>query len=145
MAELLQIDKLLERRPSALSAGSASALGTGAGARADAVPVRRTAVNLDAKLCGRAARRNQRLHEQLHASIVYVTHDQIEAMTLGTHIAVLNQGAVQQFGTPDEIYERPANMFVADFMGSPPMNLIPPGSSAASGVAGRRADHGPNA
>ena len=65
------------------------------------------------------------LHERLNASIVYVTHDQIEAMTLGSRIVVLNRGTIQQVGTPEEIYERPDNMFVADFMGSPPMNLVP--------------------
>ena len=58
-------------------------------------------------------------------TIVYVTHDQIEAMTLGTRIVVLNRGVIQQIGTPTEIYDTPANLFVADFMGSPPMNLVP--------------------
>ena len=67
----------------------------------------------------------KRLHERLNTSIVYVTHDQIEAMTLGTTVVVLNQGIIQQIGAPEEIYERPANLFVADFMGSPPMNLVP--------------------
>src|SRR5690606_14354093 len=67
----------------------------------------------------------KRLHERIGASIVYVTHDQIEAMTLGTKVVVLNAGVVQQIGTPEEIYHHPANRFVADFMGSPPMNLIP--------------------
>jgi multiple sugar transport system ATP-binding protein len=66
----------------------------------------------------------KRLHQTTHASIVYVTHDQIEAMTLATRIVVLKDGIVQQFGTPDEIYNRPANTFVADFMGVPPMNLV---------------------
>ena len=81
--------------------------------------------NLDAKLRVEMRAEIKRLHERLNASIVYVTHDQIEAMTLGTRIVVLNHGVIQQVGTPDEIYERPANLFVADFIGSPPMNLLP--------------------
>jgi multiple sugar transport system ATP-binding protein len=67
----------------------------------------------------------KRLHQSMKTTIVYVTHDQIEAMTLATRIAVLKDGILQQFGTPAEIYNHPANMFVADFMGSPAMNLIP--------------------
>ncbi|HMQ58701.1 MAG TPA: ABC transporter ATP-binding protein, partial [Rhizobiaceae bacterium] len=67
----------------------------------------------------------KRLHQRMGATIVYVTHDQIEAMTLATKIAVLKDGYLQQFGTPREIYNQPANIFVADFMGSPSMNLIP--------------------
>jgi multiple sugar transport system ATP-binding protein len=81
--------------------------------------------NLDAKLRVEMRAEIKKLHERLDASIVYVTHDQIEAMTLGTRIVVLNQGVIQQIGTPEEIYQRPANLFVADFMGSPPMNLVP--------------------
>jgi multiple sugar transport system ATP-binding protein len=67
----------------------------------------------------------KRLHQDLHASMVYVTHDQIEAMTLATKIVVMKDGVIQQIGTPAEIYRTPANLFVADFMGSPAMNLIP--------------------
>ena len=127
VAQLLQIDKLLERRPSALSGGQRQrvAMGRALVREPTLFLFDEPLSNLDAKLRVELRGEIKRLHERLHASIVYVTHDQIEAMTLGTHIAVLNQGAVQQFGTPDEIYERPANMFVADFMGSPPMNLIP--------------------
>ncbi len=66
----------------------------------------------------------KRLHHRMKTTIVYVTHDQIEAMTLATKIAVLKDGVLQQFGTPAEIYNNPANMFVADFMGSPAMNLL---------------------
>ena len=66
----------------------------------------------------------KRLHQRMKTTIVYVTHDQIEAMTLATKIAVLKDGVLQQFGTPAEIYNNPANMFVADFMGSPAMNLL---------------------
>ena len=81
--------------------------------------------NLDAKLRVEMRAEIKRLHRTTGASIVYVTHDQIEAMTLASRIVVLKDGYVQQIGTPSEIYDRPANTFVADFMGSPPMNLCP--------------------
>jgi multiple sugar transport system ATP-binding protein len=66
----------------------------------------------------------KKLHNQLRNTVVYVTHDQVEAMTMATKIAVMNKGVIQQFGTPDEIYNEPANLFVADFVGSPAMNLL---------------------
>jgi multiple sugar transport system ATP-binding protein len=81
--------------------------------------------NLDAKLRVEMRAEIKRVHMTTGASIVYVTHDQIEAMTLATRIVVLKDGIVQQVGTPDEIYNAPANTFVADFMGVPPMNLVP--------------------
>ncbi len=81
--------------------------------------------NLDAKLRVDMRTEIKRLHSRMKTTIVYVTHDQIEAMTLATKIAVLKDGVLQQFGTPAEIYNNPANMFVADFMGSPAMNLLP--------------------
>src|SRR5690606_9663648 len=90
--------------------------------------------NLDAKLRVELRGEIRRLHQRLGASIVYVTHDQVEAMTLGTRIVVLSQGSIQQIGTPEEIYDRPANLFVADFMGSPPMNLVPARFSTQGGV-----------
>ncbi|MCB1376836.1 MAG: TOBE domain-containing protein, partial [Alphaproteobacteria bacterium] len=80
--------------------------------------------NLDAKLRVDMRTEIKRLHQRLKTTIVYVTHDQIEAMTLATKIAVLKDGILQQSGTPAEIYTQPANMFVADFMGSPAMNLL---------------------
>ena len=80
--------------------------------------------NLDAKLRVDMRIEIKRLHATTGTTIVYVTHDQIEAMTLATKIAVMKDGEVQQFGTPAEIYNKPANLFVADFMGSPAMNLI---------------------
>ena len=67
----------------------------------------------------------KRLHQRLGSTIVYVTHDQVEAMTLATHVAVMKGGLIQQYGSPQEIYEKPANMFVAGFIGSPSMNFIP--------------------
>ena len=81
--------------------------------------------NLDAKLRVDMRTEIKRLHQRMGTTIVYVTHDQIEAMTLASQIAVLKDGTLQQFGSPAEIYNSPANIFVADFMGSPAMNLIP--------------------
>ncbi|WP_395813773.1 ABC transporter ATP-binding protein [Devosia sp.] len=127
VAKLLQIEHLLERKPGALSGGQRQRVAMGRALVREPVlflfdePLS----NLDAKLRVELRGEIKRLHERLRASIVYVTHDQIEAMTLGTRIVVLNQGVIQQIGTPAEIYERPANIFVADFMGSPPMNLVP--------------------
>jgi len=127
VAKLLQIGHLLDRKPGALSGGQRQRVAMGRALVREPVlflfdePLS----NLDAKLRVELRGEIKRLHERLSASIVYVTHDQIEAMTLGTRIVVLNQGVIQQIGTPEEIYERPANLFVADFMGSPPMNLIP--------------------
>jgi multiple sugar transport system ATP-binding protein len=79
--------------------------------------------NLDAKLRTEMRLEIKKLHDELKSTIVYVTHDQIEAMTMATKIAVMDAGVIQQFGTPDEIYSRPANLFVAGFIGSPAMNL----------------------
>ena len=124
---LLQIQHLLDRKPGALSGGQRQRVAMGRALVREPVlflfdePLS----NLDAKLRVELRGEIKRLHERLDASIVYVTHDQIEAMTLGTHIVVLNEGVVQQIGTPAEIYDTPANLFVADFMGSPPMNLVP--------------------
>ena len=89
--------------------------------------------NLDAKLRTEMRLEIKRLHDELQSTIVYVTHDQIEAMTMATQIAVMDAGVIQQFGTPDEIYERPANLFVAGFIGSPAMNLTPARIAKADG------------
>ncbi len=127
VAQLLQIEQLLERRPGALSGGQRQrvAMGRALVREPTLFLFDEPLSNLDAKLRVELRGEIKRLHERIGASIVYVTHDQIEAMTLGTKVVVLNGGVVQQIGTPDEIYHHPANRFVADFMGSPPMNLIP--------------------
>jgi multiple sugar transport system ATP-binding protein len=91
--------------------------------------------NLDAKLRVDMRTEIKKLHQTTKKTIVYVTHDQIEAMTLATKIAVLKGGELQQVGTPAEIYNRPSNLFVADFMGSPSMNLIEGQIKAANGTA----------
>jgi multiple sugar transport system ATP-binding protein len=127
VSNLLQISHLLDRKPGALSGGQRQRVAMGRALVREPVlflfdePLS----NLDAKLRVELRGEIKRLHERLGASIVYVTHDQIEAMTLGTRIVVLNQGLVQQIGTPEEVFDQPANLFVADFMGSPPMNLVP--------------------
>jgi len=127
VADTLQIGHLLDRKPSQLSGGQRQRVAIGRAL------VRNPLVflfdeplsNLDAKLRVDMRTEIKRLHQRMKTTIVYVTHDQIEAMTLATRIAVLKDGVLQQFGTPAEIYNNPANMFVADFMGSPAMNLLP--------------------
>ena len=80
--------------------------------------------NLDAKLRVQTRAEIARLHQRLHTTIIYVTHDQVEAMTMGDRIAVMNDGVLQQIGSPQELYEQPVNKFVAGFIGSPAMNFI---------------------
>jgi multiple sugar transport system ATP-binding protein len=126
VAKLLQIEHLLSRRPSQLSGGQRQRVAIGRAL------VREPKVflfdeplsNLDAKLRVETRTEIKRLHQRLGTTIVYVTHDQIEAMTLASRIAIMSHGLVQQFATPDEIYRRPANLFVAGFIGSPAMNFI---------------------
>ena len=126
VAKLLQIDHLLDRKPSQLSGGQRQRVAMGrALARSPRVFLFDEPLsNLDAKLRVEMRTEIKKLHKRLGTTIVYVTHDQIEAMTLADRIAVMKDGIVQQLGTPDEIYNNPANMFVAGFMGSPPMNFI---------------------
>jgi multiple sugar transport system ATP-binding protein len=127
VATLLQIGQLLKRRPGQLSGGQRQRVAMGRAL------VRHPKIflfdeplsNLDAKLRVEMRTEIKKLHQRLGATIVYVTHDQIEAMTLASKIAVMRAGVLQQFGTPREVYEDPANVFVAGFMGSPSMNLIP--------------------
>jgi multiple sugar transport system ATP-binding protein len=136
VAETLQISHLLSRKPSQLSGGQRQrvAMGRALVRRPQVFLFDEPLSNLDAKLRVDMRTEIKRLHLSMKRTIVYVTHDQIEAMTLATRIAVLKDGVLQQFGTPAEIYNRPANMFVADFMGSPAMNLIP-ATIATSGNA----------
>ena len=127
VATLLQIDHLLDRQPSQLSGGQRQRVAMGRALVRDPklFLFDEPLSNLDAKLRVEMRAEIKRLHKTTQASIVYVTHDQIEAMTLASRIVVLKDGYIQQIGTPEEIYDRPANTFVADFMGSPPMNLLP--------------------
>jgi multiple sugar transport system ATP-binding protein len=127
VAETLQISKLLGRKPSQLSGGQRQRVAMGRALVRDpqVFLFDEPLSNLDAKLRVDMRTEIKQLHLNLGTTIVYVTHDQVEAMTLATMIAVMKDGEVQQFGTPAEIYNRPANIFVADFMGSPSMNLVP--------------------
>ena len=127
VSDMLQIGHLLERKPSQLSGGQRQrvAMGRALVRRPKLFLFDEPLSNLDAKLRVDMRTEIKRLHHRIKTSIVYVTHDQIEAMTLATKIAVLKDGILQQAGTPAEIYNAPNNMFVADFMGSPAMNLLP--------------------
>ena len=137
VAKTLQLGHLLKRRPGQLSGGQRQRVAMGRAL------VRKPRVflfdeplsNLDAKLRIDMRTEIKRLHQSTNATIVYVTHDQIEAMTLATKIAVLKEGVLQQVGTPFEIYNNPSNLFVADFMGSPSMNLISGKVAQATGHA----------
>ncbi|GAA6209112.1 sn-glycerol-3-phosphate ABC transporter ATP-binding protein UgpC [Cognatishimia sp. WU-CL00825] len=127
VAKLLQIEQLLDRKPGNLSGGQRQrvAMGRALVRDPDVFLFDEPLSNLDAKLRVDMRTEIKKLHQKLGTTIVYVTHDQIEAMTLSTRIAVMNGGYVQQLGTPKEIYDTPNNLFVATFMGSPSMNLVP--------------------
>lgn len=127
VAQQLQIEQLLSRRPGQLSGGQRQRVAMGRALVRDPklFLFDEPLSNLDAKLRVEMRTEIKELHQRLGASMVYVTHDQIEAMTLATKIVVMKGGVIQQIGTPAEIYNRPANLFVADFMGNPAMNLIP--------------------
>ena len=125
-AQILQLDKLLQRKPKELSGGQRQrvAMGRAMGREPDILLFDEPLSNLDASL--RVQMRNEiaRLHDRLGSTMVYVTHDQVEAMTLADKIVVLNGGRVEQVGSPRELYERPASRFVAGFLGSPKMNFL---------------------
>jgi multiple sugar transport system ATP-binding protein len=126
VARLLRLDDLLDRRPAALSGGQRQrvAMGRAIVREPQAFLMDEPLSNLDAKL--RVGMRAQlaSLHARLRATTVYVTHDQVEAMTLGQRVAVMRDGRIQQVDTPKELYARPVNLFVASFIGSPAMNLV---------------------
>jgi len=126
VSSFLQVDELLNRKPSQLSGGQRQRVAIGRAL------VREPRIflfdeplsNLDAKLRVEMRREIKKLHQKLKTTVVYVTHDQTEAMSLGTKIAIMNHGVIQQNDSPEIIYNRPSNTFVADFIGSPSMNLI---------------------
>ena len=126
-AKLLQIEPLLDRKPAQLSGGQRQrvAIGRALVKKVGVFLFDEPLSNLDAKLRTEMRLEIKKLHDELKSTIVYVTHDQIEAMTMATKIAVMDGGVIQQFGTPDEIYSKPRNLFVAGFIGSPAMNLRP--------------------
>jgi ABC-type sugar transport system ATPase subunit len=126
VARLLRIEHVLHRRPSTFSGGEQQrvAIGRAIVHRADVLMLDEPLTNLDANIRIALRIELKKLHRELGQTVVYVTHDQVEAMSLSARIAVLHEGRLQQFGTPDEVYNRPANRFVAQFMGSPPMNIL---------------------
>jgi len=125
-AKILQIEHLLDRKPGALSGGQRQrvALGRAIVREPSLFLFDEPLSNLDAKLREEMRLELLRLHDRLNATVVYVTHDQIEAMTMGTSIAVLNKGELQQLADPLTLYNKPENLFVAGFIGSPTMNFV---------------------
>ncbi len=126
VAKILQMAHLLDRKPAQLSGGQRQRVAMGRAIARDPqlFLFDEPLSNLDAKLRVEMRTEIKLLHDRLKATIVYVTHDQIEAMTLGSKIAVMQGGEIRQFGSPQEIYDRPADLFVAGFIGSPSMNFI---------------------
>jgi sn-glycerol 3-phosphate transport system ATP-binding protein len=133
VSSLLTLDELLDRKPAQLSGGQRQRVAMGrALARSPRVYLLDEPLsNLDAQLRTQLRADLKQLHQRFSTTTIYVTHDQVEAMTLGDRIAVMSGGKLLQLGTPQEIYRRPANLFVAGFIGSPPMNLL--SASAAGG------------
>ncbi len=142
VADLLQIQHLLDRKPGQLSGGQRQrvAMGRALVRDPDVFLFDEPLSNLDAKLRVDMRTEIKKLHQTLGTTIVYVTHDQIEALTLSTRIAVMFGGHVQQLGTPKDIYDNPANIFVAGFMGSPSMNLFPATVGVDNGAAVARVE-----
>jgi multiple sugar transport system ATP-binding protein len=142
VAQLLQIEPLLQRKPGQLSGGQRQRVAMGRALVRDPklFLFDEPLSNLDAKLRVEMRSEIKRLHQRVGKTTIYVTHDQVEAMTLASRIAVMHKGELQQFAEPRTVYDRPANMFVAGFMGSPPMNFIPAeisdNAGASASVAG---------
>ncbi|WP_431279156.1 ABC transporter ATP-binding protein [Leifsonia poae] len=136
VAATLGLDKLLQRKPRELSGGQRQrvAVGRALVRQPSAYLMDEPLSNLDAKLRTATRQELSELHARLAATFVYVTHDQVEAMTMATKIVVLDAGRIEQAGTPEEIYHRPASVFVAGFVGAPPMNLVPAVAGSAAGV-----------
>lgn len=125
-AAILDLDELMERKPSQLSGGQRQrvAMGRALVRDPDAFLFDEPLSNLDAKLRVQMREEIKRLHQKVRTTSIYVTHDQIEAMTLADRIVIMNDGRIQQMGTPTELYKQPANKFVAGFIGSPSMNFL---------------------
>ena len=140
VAKILQMGQLLDRKPSQLSGGQRQRVAMGRAIARDPqlFLFDEPLSNLDAKLRVEMRTEIKLLHDRLKVTIVYVTHDQIEAMTLGSKIAVMQGGEIRQFGSPQEIYDRPADLFVAGFIGSPSMNFIKAQATEDSGGIGVR-------
>ena len=142
-SKMLQLDALLARKPAQLSGGQRQrvAIGRALVREAQVFLFDEPLSNLDAKLRTELRRELKTLHRDLAATMIYVTHDQVEAMTLATRVAVMRGGRIQQIGTPGEVYARPANMFVAGFLGSPGINFIQGEAAGAAAVLGVRPEH----
>ena len=138
-SRILGLDNFLQRKPRALSGGQRQRVALGRAIVRDpqGFLLDEPLSNLDAKLRGQTRIELQKLHNDLETTFIYVTHDQVEAMTMGDRIAIMNAGILQQVGTPDDIYDHPANLFVAGFIGTPTMSFIPVtmqnGTAKASG------------
>jgi multiple sugar transport system ATP-binding protein len=126
VAKILGLDTMLQRKPGELSGGQRQrvAMGRAMVREPKAFLMDEPLSNLDAKLRVQMRAQFAKLHERLRTTTVYVTHDQVEAMTLGQRVAVMRDGVLQQVDTPQNLYSHPSNLFVAAFMGSPPMNLV---------------------
>jgi multiple sugar transport system ATP-binding protein len=146
-AEILDMGELIKRKPKQLSGGQRQrvALGRAIVREPEAFLMDEPLSNLDAKLRVQTRAEILKLQDRLGTTTIYVTHDQIEAMTMGDRIAVLNAGVLQQVGLPRELYERPRNVFVAEFIGSPSMNLVAAdfleGAGSDNLLAGFRPEH----
>ncbi len=136
-SKILSLDNFLQRKPRALSGGQRQrvALGRAIVRNPKVFLLDEPLSNLDAKLRGQTRIELQKLHRDLGTTFIYVTHDQVEAMTMGDRIAIMNAGILQQVGTPGEIYDHPANLFVAGFIGSPTMNFVPVTTSDSTAKA----------
>ncbi len=141
-AQILDIEPLLERKPKALSGGQRQrvALGRAIVREPQAFLMDEPLSNLDAKLRVQTRAELVKLHRRLETTTIYVTHDQVEAMTMGDRIAVLNFGELQQFDTPANLYNKPGNMFVAGFIGSPSMNFFKMNLSTDDGALYLKSD-----
>jgi multiple sugar transport system ATP-binding protein len=136
MSEMLGLQDLLRRRPGQLSGGQRQrvAMGRALVREPEVFLLDEPLSNLDAKLRVQMRSELKRLHDRIGVTTIYVTHDQVEAITLGERIAVLSEGILQQVGPPQDVYDHPANVFVAGFIGSPPMNLLK-GNAAGGRIA----------
>src|SRR5205085_8733284 len=137
-AESLALGALLDRKPAQLSGGQRQrvALARAIVRRPQAFLMDEPLSNLDAKLRVQTRAELVELRRRLGATIVYVTHDQVEAMTMGDRIAILDHGVLQQVGAPQDVYARPANLFVARFIGNPPINTVSGDVTSADGGVG---------
>jgi len=143
-AAILELGHLLDRKPRQLSGGQRQrvAMGRAIVRQPQVFLFDEPLSNLDAKLRAQTRLEIQKLHRELGITSLFVTHDQVEAMTLAQRMLVMNAGAMEQFGTPEEVYHRPASTFVASFIGSPPMNLLKKAPGARAGViTGIRPEH----